>query len=406
VATLGGLETGAVYSVTVTARDAAGWNSAAAVLKESFIATSGADGDGDGLPDDWAAAYGVSGAGDGDGDGLANAVEFSAQTNPARQDSDGDGFSDYEELAQPAGSNDTDPHNSLSYPERQLQPRLELERRRVTFRVAKGAAPAIASLTWQNPVLGTSLLLQTSDGAAWLDSAASTGGQSGSIQLAADASQLAPGFYSAVVRVDPAGGSDPLIGGGQCILVNLFVTIPLGGFKSYLPRLAASEPKADLSGKISLAPSKLSWQAGEPVQINVTITNHGTAPTAPFWADLYINPSAPPTAANQPWYNRCGLTPCFGMAWQVSAPIPPGGSITLTSTAGSYSPGHTVWEGWFAKGTSDLYLYVDSWNPGVPAGAIAEPNEADNLVALHGISVTGTNPALADQSALDRIQPR
>ncbi len=65
------------------------------------------DADDDGLPDDWevsvgldpSVGYGVNGyAGDLDGDGLLNHEERELGTNPTLADSDGDGFSDTEEL--------------------------------------------------------------------------------------------------------------------------------------------------------------------------------------------------------------------------------------------------------------------------------------------------------------------
>ena len=53
----------------------------------------------------------------------------------------------------------------------------------------------------------------------------------------------------------------------------------------------------DLLDRISISPNKRSFTAGEPVVISVTVTNQGDAAAAPFWVDLFINPSAPPTQA-------------------------------------------------------------------------------------------------------------
>ena len=109
------------------------------------------------------------------------------------------------------------------------------------------------------------------------------------------------------------------------------------------------------------------------------------------WLDLYINPSGPPPAANQVWNTRCGLTPCFGMAWDVASGLAPGQSITLSSH--SLRAGYSIWPGWFAAGTSDLYAYADSYNPSVVAGAVAESDEANNQFHLGGLVVTGSNPS-------------
>lgn len=63
------------------------------------VLTNGVDGDGDGLPDDWANHFGVQGAGeDPDGDGVNNALELFHGADPTDPDSDHDGFSDGEEI--------------------------------------------------------------------------------------------------------------------------------------------------------------------------------------------------------------------------------------------------------------------------------------------------------------------
>jgi hypothetical protein len=157
----------------------------------------------------------------------------------------------------------------------------------------------------------------------------------------------------------------------------------------------------DLVMSIGISPDKRSFKAGEPVVVSVTVTNQGDAPAGAFWVDLYINPSSPPTAANQIWNTRCGLTPCFGMAWPVPNGLAPGQSITLSSQ--SVPASYSAWPGWFAAGTSDLYGYADSYNPGVATGAVAERDETNNRAELHGLSVTGRNPGLArPRSVADR----
>jgi hypothetical protein len=169
-------------------------------------------------------------------------------------------------------------------------------------------------------------------------------------------------------------------------------TPPSGAIRrSFLPLLRqAGSP--DLVSRIALAPDQRRFAAGEPVQINVTITNIGNAPSEPAWADLYINPSVPPATSGTPWNAVCGLTPCFGLVWVVPA-LAPGQQIALSSAAESYAQPYTLWPGWFVQGTADLYLYVDSWNPGAPNGAVVESSEANNLSELHGLTVAGTNPS-------------
>jgi hypothetical protein len=162
-------------------------------------------------------------------------------------------------------------------------------------------------------------------------------------------------------------------------------------YRQYIP-IAAAWP--DLVGSIQLAPNKTSFAAGEPVRILVTVTNLGTTPSKPAWADLFINPSSPPSRANIRWNDVCGLNPCFGIAWQVPA-LAPGQSVTLSSDPGQFPADYSVWPGWFASGTSDLYVYVDSWNPPAPTGSNLEESETNNRAELHGLRVSGTNPQVA-----------
>jgi hypothetical protein len=162
---------------------------------------------------------------------------------------------------------------------------------------------------------------------------------------------------------------------------------------AFLP-VFGKQSAADLAGSLRLSPSKQAFAAGDPVTIEVTITNNGSAPAAPFWVDLYINPSKPPTAPNSTWNMVCGMNPCFGIAWSVPGGLEPNASITLSSAPGQFAAPYSVWPGYFARGTADLYVYVDSWNPGVASGAVPESNEANNRAELHGLVVTGPNPLL------------
>lgn len=173
-----------------------------------------------------------------------------------------------------------------------------------------------------------------------------------------------------------------------------------------LPFVTTSPPAPDLVGSLSLSPNRQAFTAGEPVTISATITNQGTAAAGPFWVDLFINPVRLPTAANQIWSDVCGMEPCFGIAWAVTDKLAPGESVTLTSTTASFSAGHTIWPGWFASGTSDVYLYVDSWNPGVATGAVAESDETNNLAPPLRVDVTGTNPASPNLATIPDLARR
>jgi hypothetical protein len=222
-ATLTGLQPGATYDVQVSAIHSEGWESdrSAAVR---VVATSGVDADGDGLPDDWAAYYGVSGGGnDPDGDGLTNRQEFELGTDPTRQDSDGDGFSDGEEVA--AG---TDPLDAMSYGDVYSQPRLTLGRDRLVFytklQTAGEVAPS-ATISWTNTG-GGNLALAATSSAGWLNAQV----MGNEVRVTTAPQGLAPGQYTGVVRLAPAAGSDPLIGPAACIRVQLWASPPdVGG---------------------------------------------------------------------------------------------------------------------------------------------------------------------------------
>jgi hypothetical protein len=214
-ATLSDLATGTAYDVSVAALNSEGWTSAYSETVRVLI-TNGVDGNGDGMADDWAAAFGVTDANaDNDDDGVNNAAEYAAGTNPVAQDSDDDGFSDLEESAQ-----ETDPLNALLYGAEISQPRLELETKRLRFyaKQQEGGGAAPQEIKWINSG-GGNLVLQTNTTDEWID--ASVVGDK--IRVAVDHNGLTPGFYSGIVRLTPAPGSDKLIGDPACIRVNTWV---------------------------------------------------------------------------------------------------------------------------------------------------------------------------------------
>jgi hypothetical protein len=150
---------------------------------------------------------------------------------------------------------------------------------------------------------------------------------------------------------------------------------------------------------IRLIPDKTTFTTGEAVEIVVTITNQGQRPTSLFWTDLYINPATPPRV-NQVWDQNCGLFPCQGLTWRIEEPIEPGESLILTSNTADplIDTNASIWYGFFFNGTTDLAVFADSWDPGVPTGALTEgadsnaPGEQNNTMWLSGLSVTGDNP--------------
>lgn len=152
-------------------------------------------------------------------------------------------------------------------------------------------------------------------------------------------------------------------------------------------------PRPDLAvTSIRLYPDRGNFQAGEAVLISVTITNQGNGTAAPFWVDLYLNPSSLPTL-NVPWNETCAAKdPCYGLVWKLSEALPPGQSITLTSSIGNYAAPYSRWAGWLPAGTTSVYVLADSWNPNATVGASGDLNRDNNLRVLQGLTVSGTNP--------------
>jgi hypothetical protein len=152
--------------------------------------------------------------------------------------------------------------------------------------------------------------------------------------------------------------------------------------------LISGKPDLIVAG-FTLTPSKSSYHASDPVLVTVQVKNSGSTDAGPFWVDFYINPQLPPTSSNVPWNTVCGMNPCYGIAWEVKGGLRVGQTITLTSTADSYSSGYTNWKGSLPTGATDLYVYVDSWaGYNNPNGAVNEINETNNRGEIHGLKVT------------------
>ncbi len=196
-------------------------------------------------------------------------------------------------------------------------------------------------------------------------------------------------------------------GGSTTATVDLMV----GKFNSFLPLVLGKPIPPDLVvTDFHITPAGPTIGSGTPVQISVTVKNNGTSFANAFWVDFYMNPSTPPTAANTRWDVVCTLKPCRGIAWFVKDGLRAGESIILTSTPDSYDPSFTRWDGSFAAGVRNLYVYADSWNGSVPYGAVDEGNETNNRAEILGLTVASTiqQNNLSDQPELplpERPQP-
>jgi hypothetical protein len=199
------------------------------------------------------------------------------------------------------------------------------------------------------------------------------------------------------------------------------VTVNVIEGKIYLPLIigpGVPPPQAaDLVvSDFRLEPNKTSFSAGESVTVIVEVTNQGNTPVSQdFWVDFYINPEdidANPVVptVNQRWDELCRAgaftgTPCYyGIVWLVEDDLAPGESVTLRSTA--IASTFSRWPGYFVNGTERLYVQVDSWNPGVSTGAVAEINEDNNLASILNLTVSGSNPSVLADDLPTEIPPR
>jgi hypothetical protein len=179
---------------------------------------------------------------------------------------------------------------------------------------------------------------------------------------------------------------------------NATVHVQVGQFYIWLPLVLGEPIKPDLEiTNVTITPAGPNYLFSDKVTISVTIRNTGTLSTGGFYTELYMNPSVVPTTAGILWNTVCSLQPCYGMTWYVQSGLAGGQSITLTSTPGSYYSGN--WQGSFAPGTTDVYIYADSWNGTEPDGFIKERDETNNMAAIHGLHVAGFG-ATAQSSSL------
>jgi hypothetical protein len=226
------------------------------------------------------------------------------------------------------------------------------------------------------------------------------------------------------------GGDATLDSDGPVVPITLTSGLQVGnvdmGYRSqggrvFLPQINGRTARAELSGRLTVTPANP--QSYMPAQVAVTVNNTGDAAATNFWVDLYINPSRVPTV-NTRWNDICGptLSPCLGIAWYYTGTLQPGQSVTLISTATSetdpngYKRESSIWPGYFLNGTSQIYVFVDSWNRDAsstfanPNGAVDEQNEHNNLIEQNLTVTVGTSalagPALLTQDLIDRPRSR
>lgn len=109
----------------------------------------------------------------------------------------------------------------------------------------------------------------------------------------------------------------------------------------------------------------------------IVIENVGnTAVADPFWVDLYINPTTPPTMVNQTW-DTVGTK---GAAWGVQGaalPLAAGASLTLTLNDAYFNETLSNFPDVVGVNTA-VYAQVDSANAATTYGAVLEAHEIEN----------------------------
>lgn len=192
-----------------------------------LLLSNGTDGDGDGLPDDWADRFGVHGSGeDPDGDGVNNKFEQLHFTDPITADSDNDGFNDGDELftwltdpCDPSAVPDTSgaPYMVVmpDYGSLQFEGAVNLGTNTVHRLSIRNRGSG--NLTWSASASAPWIKLNTTGGGPlrWFD-------ERNTVEVRVDLSGLTPGYYEGTVRVQSTTGS-PVRDGQQTIPVRLWV---------------------------------------------------------------------------------------------------------------------------------------------------------------------------------------
>jgi hypothetical protein len=199
-ATLSDLTPGQVYEVGVRTVSASGDISPG--VFERILLIDPTDGNADGLPDQWAALYGVSDpSADTDGDGLLDIDEYLMATDPRAADSDGDGA--YDGVEAEAGK---DPCNPADQPQGET-PRLALTGDAVMrFAAATNLNPAEPQfLEITNPGGGT-LTWSARASAAWIVLDKTGGSAPDHLTVQVDPAGLAAGVYTGSITITSLAG--------------------------------------------------------------------------------------------------------------------------------------------------------------------------------------------------------
>ncbi len=254
----------------------------------TIVLTDGVDDNGDGIPDDWAARYGILNASaDFDNDRLSNLDEYLQGTIPTVFDSDDDGFGDGEEIAvagtDPCDVNDRPNVNEALYmsvkPDNPYEgthfapPGVELERPgqlstylNYDFMTTEDTnflsevkrlnikALGNGSLTWQASASQPWVVFSPNSGGPLTGS-----GDHNTLGIRVLGAGLAPGFHTAIVTIEGTS-ANPLYGAVQQIPLSVWV------------QRRSPTPESIVNGIVSLAPPSRSASAVEGVDVCLVTT--------------------------------------------------------------------------------------------------------------------------------------
>jgi hypothetical protein len=192
---LTGLADGQRFLITVMAYDDVGYKGPEATTEAMYADPT--DSNSDGLPDAWAAIFGIVGStADPDSDGLTNIEEFDLGTYPTKADSDRDGFDDDVEVD--AGTDPCGP----GHPSHQTKPKLVLAGKTLYRFVAPRNLPPARQQKLQIYNFGADTLSWTAFASApWITLSSTSGEAPAEVLIGVDPAGLSPGRYDGEVTI-------------------------------------------------------------------------------------------------------------------------------------------------------------------------------------------------------------
>ncbi|KAB8142250.1 isopeptide-forming domain-containing fimbrial protein [Chloroflexia bacterium SDU3-3] len=178
-----------------------------------------------------------------------------------------------------------------------------------------------------------------------------------------------------------------------------------GVFRTFLPLVMTAA--ADLMPDLVVQEIRVASGA-----VEVVVKNQGDGPVNdPFWVDLYVSPTTPPTKVNQIWQTQGG----GGAAWGVTGtalPLAPGATLTLRVGDAYFRADMSELPVSLPAGTA-LYAQADSANTETTYGAVLERHERDggpyNNIASASVPAStalGSAPRAAAGAAVTALPKR